>query len=526
MRIRAAIYARFSSDLQDITSIDDQVFKAKKYCDDMGFEVVEFFTDEEMTGRHDRRPGFQALKKAVEAREVDMVVVEAVNRLTRRLTNALQAWELLEFSHISLHSISQGPQNFLTVMMGAYAAQQQSEMTGEHTRRGIQGALRRGKMHTSALGYRAIPASDDGPNREIDPKQAKIVRRIFEDAARGQSAVQIAHSLNEDGIPAPRGGTWDASTIRGNPSRGEGILNNRLYIGEAQVCRTTKTYHPETGSSRVDLSPKETVTIGFPSLRIISNELWHAVREQVDGRSKVAAKNPSRARRSKHLFSGLMVRGSCGESFVKVSKTSFVCNEGRKKTCRNTKPISQKRLEARVFDRLRDAFRSPELLAAFERALEQERRNLEGFDPAADIARLKRQIAQAEAKREHIFRAIESGAPYATYKDRAEAVEAEINAHRRRLKSLEEKASTAAGQLPAADVLFAKAIDMMEHLLGDPDHVGEAHHYLRNLIHRIVLVPDLAALHGVSVKRETDFAGLLGTGSDAQIDDAPDHLIC
>ena len=526
MRIRAAIYARFSSDLQDITSIDDQVFKAKKYCDDMGYDVVKVFTDEEMTGRHDRRPGFQALKKAVEAREVDMVVVEAVNRLTRRLTNALQAWELFEFSHISLHSISQGPQNFLTVMMGAYAAQQQSEMTGEHTRRGMQGALRRGKMHTSALGYRAIPEDDDGPNREIDPKQAKIVLRIFEDAARGQSAVQIAHSLNEDGIPAPRGGTWDASTIRGNPSRGEGILNNRLYIGEAQVCRTNKTYHPETGSSRVDLSPKETVTIAFRSLRIISDELWHAVREQVEARSKVAAENPSQARRSKHLFSGLMVCGCCGENYVKVSKTSFGCNEGRKKTCRNTKPISQHRLETRVFDRLRDAFRSPELLAAFETALDQERRKLEGFDPSADIARLKRQITQAESKRENIFRAIEGGAPYASYKDRAEAVEAELNAHSRRLKSLEEKASTATGQLPAADVLFAQAINMMEHLLGDPDHVDEAHQYLRKLIHRIVLVPDPAALHGVSVKLETDFAALLGTGSDAQIEDAPDHLIC
>lgn len=106
MRTRVAIYARFSSDLQDITSIDDQVFKAEKYCEEMGYEDTHIFKDEEMTGRNDRRPGFQALKKAVESREVDMVVVEAVNRLTRRLTNALQAWELFEFSRISLHSIS------------------------------------------------------------------------------------------------------------------------------------------------------------------------------------------------------------------------------------------------------------------------------------------------------------------------------------------------------------------------------------------------------------------------------------
>ena len=460
------------------------------------------------------------------AREVDMVVVEAVNRLTRRLTNALQAWELFEFSRISLHSISQGPQNFLTVMMGAYAAQQQSEMTGEHTRRGMQGALRRGNLHTSALGYRVIPRNDDGPNREIDPEQARIVRRIFEEAARGNSAVQIAHGLNADGIPAPRGGTWDASSIRGNPSRGEGILNNRLYIGEAQVCRTTKTYHPETGGSRVDLSPKQTVTIALPSLRIISDELWHAVRAQREARSRRVTSNPVQARRSKHLFSGLMVCGCCGAHYVKVSRTSFCCNEGRKKTCHNTLSISQKRLERRVFDRLRDAFRAPELLAAFEAALDEERKKLEGFDPAADIARLKRQITQAESKRERIFQAIEGGAPYEAFKARAEAVEAELNAHRLRLKALEEKASTTAVQLPDAEVLLARAIGMMEQLLGDPDHVDEAHHHLRSLIRRIVLVPDPAARHGVSVKAEVNFAALFGAGSDATLGDTPDHLIC
>lgn len=64
--------------------------------------------------------------------------------------------------------------------------------------------------------------------REIDDGEADIVRRIFRETADGRSALSIARGLNADHIPAPKGGTWDGSTIRGNKRRHEGILNNRL----------------------------------------------------------------------------------------------------------------------------------------------------------------------------------------------------------------------------------------------------------------------------------------------------------
>lgn len=526
MTKRVAIYARYSADLQKATSITDQVAMAQRYCDQQGFTVVEVFSDEEISGRHMRRPGFQALKAAVEERRIDLVVVEMLDRLSRRTADALHSWELLKFSGVGLYSIKEGQQDFLNVLLRGYGAQAFSESVGFHTRRGMQGALARGRLHTSAFGYRVVSDQPEGLSREVDPAQASIVLRIYQEAANGKSALQIAQGLNNDGIKAPRGGTWDASTIRGNPKRGEGILHNRLYIGEAQVCRTTQSYHPETGARRVDLSPDEMVSASFPELRIVPDDLWATVQAKVAEDKVAKGENPVKSRRSKHLFSGLMICGCCGANYVKVSRTGFKCNESRKKACKNQRGISQKRVERRVFGRLRDAFRSPELFAAFDAALSEERRKLASFDPATEIARIEAQIRKEEAKRESIFRAIEDGAPYAAFRARSEAIDVELTSLKARLDEVSARQRTTARDLPDTETLFARAVDAMETLLGDPDLVHQAHTHLRSLITRIVLVPDPAAEHGLSIKLETDFAALLGKAEAGQAKGLANILMC
>ena len=58
MTKRVAVYARYSSNLQSPTSIEDQVAMAKRFCDRQGWTMVNVFSDYEKTGRNTRRPGF------------------------------------------------------------------------------------------------------------------------------------------------------------------------------------------------------------------------------------------------------------------------------------------------------------------------------------------------------------------------------------------------------------------------------------------------------------------------------------
>lgn len=98
---------------------------------------------------------------------------------------------------------------------------------------------------------------------------------------------------------------------------------------------------------------------------------------------------------------------------MKVGATRFRCKEARKHACQNRVSISQKRIEAREFGRIRDASRSPEMLEAFTEALEAERRKLEASDPCKDVDRLEQRLGKAEGARKAILAAIEGGAPFA-----------------------------------------------------------------------------------------------------------------
>jgi len=85
-----------------------------------------------------------------------------------------------------------------------------------------------------AYGYRKVHRLGAGGELikgllEIDDEQANVVRRIFDEFGDGLSSIAIATRLNEEGIPGPRGGEWNASTTRGDPKKLAGILNNSLY---------------------------------------------------------------------------------------------------------------------------------------------------------------------------------------------------------------------------------------------------------------------------------------------------------
>jgi len=78
-------------------------------------------------------------------------------------------------------------------------------------------------------------ADSPSGDREIDPDQAEVVRRIFTMCADGMSPRAIASELNQEGILSPgaswnrttrRSKGWMMSAIAGDRSRGIGILNN------------------------------------------------------------------------------------------------------------------------------------------------------------------------------------------------------------------------------------------------------------------------------------------------------------
>ena len=515
MTKRVAIYARYSSDLQKATSIEDQIAMAERHCEREGWTVVAHYIDREVSGRHTRRPGYQDLHSAAGRREFDVVVVESIDRMTRKVRDALGAYDLLSFQGIELVSIQEGQQDFMRVLFAGFGAQLFSEKISDHTKRGMQGAARRQQTHSKAFGYRKRD-SEDGPNREIDPQQAGIVTRIYEEFASGRSATVIAAGLNADRIPSPNGGTWDGSTLRGNPAREEGILRNQLYIGVVSVCKTTHDHHPETGQRRIKPTPDEAVYQDVPELRIIPQPLWDDVQAELVRRSAANPKAARAAHRNKYLLSGLLHCACCGAPYVIASKTGYRCGESRKGACENKTPISRKRIETRVFSALRTLFQSEELQAAFDAALKVERKKLAGGSAQTDLKRLQAALKKAESGQENILKAIADGAPYDMFKAKADALADEITSLKHRINNMEARIAQQNAPLPDAKKVFAQALQKMEQLLSAPDYVDEASTYLKMLIARITLTPDPKAQHGMQAKLHMAEGVLVPAGTQVE----------
>ncbi len=154
------------------------------------------------------------------------------------------------------------------------------------------------------------------------PRVCASIRRIFRDYAAGKSTKRIAFELNKDGIAAPGGGDWGFSTINGNPKRGNGVLNNEMYVGKLIWNRQRFLKDPDTGKRQARMNPEsEWITQDVPELRILDDALWQSVKERQRAVKRTHSDDGEtenhfrERRRPKYLFSGLTKCGCCGGGY-------------------------------------------------------------------------------------------------------------------------------------------------------------------------------------------------------------------
>ena len=448
--LRVAIYARFSTDKQRDASIEDQVDSCRELAAREGWEVVATYHDRATSGASMFRPGIEALQRDAKAGRFEIVLAEAMDRLSRKLADIAKFHERMDHQGIEIHTLTEGKVDAMLIGMKGTMNQILLRDIGIKTHRGQKGRVRAGKLAGgNAYGYDVLPGiSVNGKlehgDRAVNRIEAEVVRRIFEDYAQGISAGKIAEALNLEKIPGPRGGFWGTSTILGNRERGTGILNNELYVGRLVWNRLHYSKDPDTGKRNSRQNSEDRVTsVAVPHLRIIDDALW----DQVKARQRAMKTKNSDVpiwdrRRPKFLFSGLMTCGCCGGGFSKVSKDGFGCSTARKKgaaACTNMAVIKQKDLEGRVLSALEHHLMDEEAVRIFCEEYAAERNRLQATR-AAGRAELERELKQVSTDHKKLVDAIIAGVPAEQVKDRM----IELDARR---KDLERQLSTS----PAPD---------------------------------------------------------------------------
>jgi site-specific DNA recombinase len=143
--IRAALYARYSSENQNEKSIDDQFSLCRELCAREGMAVTMTFEDRAISGTGAiTRPGFQSLMRAAEARLFDVIVAEDMDRLFRDQADYHTTRKHLDHLGVAIHTAS-GKVGKLDGALRALMSEMFVENLVLHTRRGLEGVIRDGR---------------------------------------------------------------------------------------------------------------------------------------------------------------------------------------------------------------------------------------------------------------------------------------------------------------------------------------------------------------------------------------------
>ena len=495
--MRAVVYARYSSDLQSDRSIEDQERVCREYAQRLpDAKVIGLYADRAISGASIKnRPEVAKLLADARAGHFDIVIVDALDRLSRDMEDLAHVHKRLDFLGVKLHSVADGLVADIHVGVKGMLGSMFLKNLAANVKRGKTGRVLSGySAGGRCYGYRNIAKLDADQRpilglREIEPTEAAVIRRIFDDYLRGKSPRAIAAALNKEGVPAPYGGLWNGVVINGQKKRGYGILYNPLYVGKVVYNRTHNIKNPDTGKRLIRMNPeRDWIVREKPELRIIRQDVWDAAQRLKREYSSLA---PQGARRPRHLFSGLCRCGVCGGSYTVKSRQQLGCSGHYQKgnaVCENGHIIRFPDLERRVLEGLKDKMLSKERMADFARAYQEERKRLAG-DRHAEIDRLERKAATLDRQIGNIVDAVAEGAASLALKKKLAALEDEKATIEPQLVSLRRE-NKVIDFHPSKIESYRKAIENLQHALAmDETERLETVAILRRVVDAVEIYP-------------------------------------
>ena len=441
--MRCAIYARYSSDLQRESSIDDQIRKCREYAGLKGWLVLDGYIRSDNAVSGAALAARDALNSLIadamgRPRPFDRILVDDTSRLARHLADSLTIVERLQFRGVGVVFVSQGIDSLEKTarpLLALNGMMDEQALVGiaDKVHRGQEGRVLKGlNPGGKCFGYINVPIEDPtrqgkygrpailGVELRIRPEQAAVVIRIFRMYADGYGLARIAKILNDERVPAPQPPrtrvmqAWCTSSIRE-------MLRNERYRGVQVWNRTAKVRNPETGRKiSKDRRKEDWLRVPVPEWRIVSEELWNAVQARITdvnlrfGAKRLGGLNRTERSRS-YLFSGLLVCGSCGSRIVIISgqgKRGYVrygCPSHRYRgVCNNALTIRQDRLESQLVAALEQRILNSQLIDyTLQRFHEELRKRLAEIKrQATGLDDLRRERQQLQTKANHLADAI------------------------------------------------------------------------------------------------------------------------
>ncbi len=326
---RAVIYARYSSNRQQETSIEGQMSVCHAYARAEKLTIIDEYIDRKISGKTDNRKAFQKMLSDSDKKLFDVVLVYSSDRMARNRFDSAVNKKRLKDNNVKLicieDNIPTGPTGILVESLMEGLAEYYSAELSQKVKRGMHETAKHGRTLGGhrPLGYRR---GADG-KYEIVESEAIIIRKIFDMYASGETCIQICRQLNALGYNIANNSKFGKTSMAR-------ILQNKQYIGQYK------------GGEVI-------IENGNPA--IVDTQTFKEVQKKLEENKTHPQKHiPERAN---YMLSGKLYCGLCGEKMSGYSGTGksgtkyyyYVCGKQKKGNCEKSQ-VRKDWLEELIID--------------------------------------------------------------------------------------------------------------------------------------------------------------------------------
>lgn len=444
--VSGAILARYSTENQDEDSIEVQVERCRRYCDEHDIRVLDIYADYAVSGMKSTRPEYERMMADVRAGRISTIIIYDQSRMFRKMTAWFAFREELAALGASVISVTQpmiggdlrDPATFISEATMAMF----NQMWVLQTRQKVISKMRfmaQNGQHTGGkppLGYDVA----DG-KLVINESEAAVVRRIFSEYASGKSYHDIIDGLNRDGIRTKRGGSFGSNSLHD-------LLRNEKYIG---VLTYGSTPHRADGSrnSHSHEAPSDLIRIPGAVPAIIDPETFASVQSRFRINHTAHSGRPASVR--SYPLSGKVFCHQCGSSLAVYTSNRryfyYDCTAKKRLHSCDLPPIRCDVLENMVASYLRTYIGNPNIKAEAMSTIQREAQSLVNSS-ASRLLALQEDLWDTDAKITRAVDAITSGAYSQALGNRLKSLEEHKTDLQLKIRDL--KSSVDAARLPAS----------------------------------------------------------------------------
>ena len=336
--MRVWLYARLSNDDdREMNSLLNQQEICRAFAEKNGWSIVGSSTDDNISGMNFSRRGLDILTAAVQAKQVDAVLVKDLSRLGRHRTQTALFIDFLRQQQVRVISVTEGVDTFCEeddLMIGVRGLMNDyyAKDIGKKIRAGYRQKQKDGLVITPPFGY----WKDRNTNQVlVQPEAAETVQLIYALYLQGCGQKEIARRLNAVGrkTPAQLRAERCGREVRHTHKTRDGqflwtyasvknILMEEAYTG---VLNNHRREYNNGKTKHIDKTDWYRHEGFFPV--IIGKQEW----EQVQRLLKQQAR-PVNGNQAKHRYAGLLTCQECGNTFIPMircwngkSRVEYVC---------------------------------------------------------------------------------------------------------------------------------------------------------------------------------------------------------